>query len=81
MAPPAGGNGNAFGGALSKPPLICGLNLGSIGRSVRDLGRFARNRPLPLTSEGDCGCALRHLQNPLGPFCSGGSRDTVYQFS
>ena len=40
MAPPAGGNGNPFGGALSKPPLTCGSNLGSIGRSVRDLSRF-----------------------------------------
>ena len=47
MAPPAGGNGNAFGGALSKPPLICGLNLGSIGRSVRDLGHVPWHRPRP----------------------------------
>ena len=39
-APPAGGNGNTFVGALSQPPSTSDSNLGLIGRSVRDLCRF-----------------------------------------
>ena len=81
MAPPAGGNGNAFGGALSKPPSTSDSNLGLIGRSVRDLCRFPWNRPRPLTLDADCERALRDLRNLPVPFCSDRSRDTVCKFS
>ena len=80
-SPPVGENGNAFGSALSNPSSTCDSNLGSIGRSVHDLCRSSWNRPLPLTSGADCGRALRDLRNPPVPFCSSGSRDTVYKFS
>ena len=80
-APPVGENENAFGSAYSEHPSTCDSNLGSIGRSVRDLCHFPWNRPRPLTSEVDCGRALRDPRIPSLLFCLDWSRDTVCKFS